>query len=1190
VPILDSLLSAFGLERKARPAARQAVPGSSGSSGAIPLSGWSAGYGYSGGYGSTSPVSSPFADTVPWHLNPVVAAGIAWFARNFPVPDLYVVQDGGADDGAEIDGHDLPKLFDKPNELWSFFDFFAASVMSDITDGNTFWLKRKDGKGAVVDLWWLEPWGVRIMADPTRQKAVLGYRYDSGDVHADYRPDEILHVRAAQPDRVDPRRGMSPLSPVDRSIRVTTELCRYDEAILKNGGASPGVFVPPDPKQPIPKEDVPGLQAWYRQNQTGPNAGGPIFAPFGLQFLKTGFSPEEMSLDKLPRRHVSFILAAMGLSPMVLGYEDESKTYANFAEACRAAYENALMPMQARFAEAINHDENLIGEGERLKWKYDHVTYLQDDRGAKIHSLVEAVGGGILDANEARAELHYEPKEEEPEPEPPAQPPPVPGADGTAGTADGSAAPADIAALLAARGGGNGQPGNGKVPAGANRNGNGKPARPAAKALPGPAEPPTDADLARRTEAVLVALEAKLLGGRSHKAGGGCGTGAGGFKPGNTCGRGGGSHGGGGSDGPRVTQEEADAARQRLAGMGWNGGEHTLEFGPPETARDHKALEKADAAGKSVVVRATTTPDVRAETDGDLTHHLVAEQLVATVLPHPEKPDRWIAREHGTGARERYDDHEFRSKERADRQAESVVRSWVKGSSSTTYSAASRLERVNFESHEVGKGYRVNFRVLVPEGEPSVNGAGAGGASHNPFDPAPAIAEIKALYRAGRLSRESAILAIKAVRRGACRDRWGRFASCGTGSAASQDVRHERDTRPGGTRAARELVTGAGEHAGAETPKPGPKPKPEPVKPPEPPKTPLEAGQAAIADAMAKQREAAVGSRAKVVPHIVSGKDIRERLDKYEVGKVKVEHALKIADHHEAKIKELDAERKPILDRMKSLAEEQNRLIEPYFARGKKAPPEVKARNKEIQAEFDTHQARLDPLNTRRESVIKRRDGEIRQLLAADAPTPVNLSHTKGLKDSSGRKMAAPIGPTGDSINEGSSYVGGLLHNATGAPLETGIGIGTVGSRAHFSPDHDYIRVAPFDSPGVTVHELGHAIENKVVTGGVPLSVRVREFRDYRVGDEQPQQLNKVLAGKTLAMTRFDDSEMGVKDHFDRALPEERAWYAGKTYKSGDTEIVSMGLEALHHDPVNFIRKDPEYASFIMGVMDGSLR
>jgi HK97 family phage portal protein len=1158
-----------------------------------PASGVSPYAGLSGSYwGGSSASSWSFddyaADAGPLWLNATVAACLRWLFRTFPTADLQVVRDGGDDDGTEIDDHPLPKLFDRPNPDHDFFAFWAAYLISDVVHGDTFIWKRKDGRGKVLELWWLSPACVTVVPDPTRRTSVASYLYRNGTVAEVYQPDEVIHIKNGV-DPLDPRRGLSELRSVLRSVCTVNRTEVYTEALMRNFGAVPYTISPAHPDVEIPPEERAYLENEFVARHSGGNVGRPFVATRGVKADRLGLSPEEMALDKLPGRSVANICSVIGLSPMVLGLPDDARTYENYGVAIRSAWDNGVIPRQERAAEAINHDKDMVQEGERLAWERSHVQALQEDRGAKIHSLVEAVGGGILDANEARAELHYPPKEEEPEPEPPAQLPPAPGADGTDGTTDGSAG---IAALLAARGGGNGQPGNGKVPAGASGNGNGKPARPAAKALPGPAEPPTDADLARRTEAVLVALEAKLLGGRSHKAGGGCGTGAGGFKPGNTCGRGGGSHGGGGSDGPRVTQEEADAARQRLAGMGWNGGEHTLEFGPPETARDHKALEKADAAGKSVVVRATTTPDVRAETDGDLTHHLVAEQLVATVLPHPEKPDRWIAREHGTGARERYDDHEFRSKERADRQAESVVRSWVKGSSSTTYSAASRLERVNFESHEVGKGYRVNFRVLVPEGEPSVKGAGAGagGASHNSFDPAPAIAEIKALYRAGRLSRESAILAIKAVRRGACRDRRGRFAACGTGSAASQDIRHERDTRPGGTRAARELVTGAGEHAGAAQPKPGLKPKPEPVKPPEPPKTPLEAGQAAIADAMAKQREAAVGSRAKVVPHIVSGKDIRERLDRYEVGKVKVEHALKIADHHEAKIKELDAERKPILDRMKSLAEEQNRLIEPYFARGKKAPPEVKARNKEIQAEFDAHQARLDPLNTRRESVIKQRDGEIRQLLAADAPTPVNLSHTKGLKDSSGRKMAAPIGPTGDSINEGSSYVGGLLHNATGAPLETGIGIGTVGSRAHFSPDHDYIRVAPFDSPGVTVHELGHAIENKVVTGGVPLSVRVREFRDYRVGDEQPQQLNKVLAGKTLAMTRFDDSEMGVKDHFDRALPEERAWYAGKTYKSGDTEIVSMGLEALHHDPVNFIRKDPEYASFIMGVMDGSLR
>jgi hypothetical protein len=33
-----------------------------------------------------------------------------------------------------------------------------------------------------------------------------------------------------------------------------------------------------------------------------------------------------------------------------------------------------------------------------------------------------------------------------------------------------------------------------------------------------------------------------------------------------------------------------------------------------------------------------------------------------------------------------------------------------------------------------------------------------------------------------------------------------------------------------------------------------------------------------------------------------------------------------------------------------------------------------------------------------------------------------------------------------------------------------------------------------------------------------------------------------------------------------------------------------MATQELHRDPVNFVRRDPEFAKFLLGMLDGSLR
>ena len=44
------------------------------------------------------------------------------------------------------------------------------------------------------------------------------------------------------------------------------------------------------------------------------------------------------------------------------------------------------------------------------------------------------------------------------------------------------------------------------------------------------------------------------------------------------------------------------------------------------------------------------------------------------------------------------------------------------------------------------------------------------------------------------------------------------------------------------------------------------------------------------------------------------------------------------------------------------------------------------------------------------------------------------------------------------------------------------------------------------------------------------------------------------------------------------------AYYVGKQY-GDNSEILSMGIQALHEDPVKFFKNDPEYANFVVSVL-----
>lgn len=108
---------------------------------------------------------------------------------------------------------------------------------------------------------------------------------------------------------------------------------------------------------------------------------------------------------------------------------------------------------------------------------------------------------------------------------------------------------------------------------------------------------------------------------------------------------------------------------------------------------------------------------------------------------------------------------------------------------------------------------------------------------------------------------------------------------------------------------------------------------------------------------------------------------------------------------------------------------------------------------------------------------------------------------------------------------------------------------------------------------GTVIHETGHYIEQDL-----EISKMVRGFLNYRIGMNQPIKFNE---RKELKDRGYDDSEKGVDDDFGKAF-KNNAHYVGKIYAFGATEILSMGLEKLYKEPEEFIKKDPEYAAFVI--------
>lgn len=125
------------------------------------------------------------------------------------------------------------------------------------------------------------------------------------------------------------------------------------------------------------------------------------------------------------------------------------------------------------------------------------------------------------------------------------------------------------------------------------------------------------------------------------------------------------------------------------------------------------------------------------------------------------------------------------------------------------------------------------------------------------------------------------------------------------------------------------------------------------------------------------------------------------------------------------------------------------------------------------------------------------------------------------------------------------------------------------------------IYVPDEDSVSTFIHEMGHQLE-----GRTPKTLsNALEFVRYRIEDAGTPN---VSMREATGIKSYHETEIGNEDSFGKALTRNRAFYAGKTYWDTATEIVSLGVEELHNDPVQFAQKDPEFFKFIVGTLRGS--
>lgn len=356
------------------------------------------------------------------YANSAVAICLDWKQRNFPEADLVIEKETPGKGSVVQDGHPLIALLDDPVPIRTedFYSLWAATLLSYDTDGNAYWIKAKDARGRVKELWWTPHWLIEPRrADPDSPDIYYRYCITIANQELAYRldPSDIVHFKYGT-DPLNPLKGISPLKRQLRQVISDNEVGNYTASLLFNRGV-PGLLVIPDSEK-IEMTEAAATVIKDRVNSLtrGRKRGDTVVMSGPVRIEQPAFSPDQMNLNEISRIPEARICAALGVPPMVVGLNigDAQKTYSNLREAIRDAWRN-LRSLQGRMAEALYRQ--LLPDFERdvkpfrVAWEYARVEALQEDRDAVHKRAGEAFATyQYAKRSEARRMVGLEPAED----------------------------------------------------------------------------------------------------------------------------------------------------------------------------------------------------------------------------------------------------------------------------------------------------------------------------------------------------------------------------------------------------------------------------------------------------------------------------------------------------------------------------------------------------------------------------------------------------------------------------------------------------------------------------------------------------------------------------------------------------------------------------------------------------------
>lgn len=264
-------------------------------------------------------------------------------------------------DGARIPdpNHPLTTLFETLGHDDYDSTTFRDCIISDyIGRGNAYVLPTYDRLGNPVELRYVPHCNMKPVFTPLPvigASPVLYYEYTVGNIIYQVPVDQVVNLQlGAQEENVYLGAGRG--DTLIREIFADNTMGEYGAMIAKNMGILGRIFSPKD-KESVRGFDPQPIVDIMAEQSRGEKRGSDVAISVPLDIFEPTSSPEKMALDKIRQYPESRIAAVMRVPGMVAGLQigHTQKTYANYAEARSAFWEDSILPLMARLSSQLTN-------------------------------------------------------------------------------------------------------------------------------------------------------------------------------------------------------------------------------------------------------------------------------------------------------------------------------------------------------------------------------------------------------------------------------------------------------------------------------------------------------------------------------------------------------------------------------------------------------------------------------------------------------------------------------------------------------------------------------------------------------------------------------------------------------------------------------------------------------------------